>query len=225
MNKEYQGDISAISSNELMKDTDLMNKVIVVKRTKNIDDLTKIQLLMRKYFKPHEIVSSNEFLYYVENYNKLYEGEDYFVYKIEQDDMLIGMMSGVKLNEFVVVDYFIIDAPYRRSSKEIANKVIDVLKEFNRPVVVEAESEVLCRLYQMFGFRRFREPYKYFMLDVCLQSKTSKVSSYDSNLLYLSPNDMDFEDTRHTLYNKHYMRWNSIYGDELTKEYKTALDL
>lgn len=199
--------------------------MINIQRTKNIDDLAKIQALMREYFKPHEIVSSNEFVYYTENYSKLYSGEDYFVYKIENDGELIGMMSGVKLNEFVVVDYFIIDVAHRRSSKEIANKVINVLKEFNRPVVVEAESEVLCRLYQMFGFKRFNEPYKYIRLDVCLQNKTSKVSSYDYNLLYLSPNDMDFETTKQTLYKKHYMRWNSIYGDDLTKEYKTALGI
>ena len=199
--------------------------MINIQRTKNIDDLAKVQALMREYFKPHEIVSSNEFVYYTENYSKLYSGEDYFVYKIEDDGELIGMMSGVKLNEFVVVDYFIIDVAHRRSSKEIANKVINVLKEFNRPVVVEAESEVLCRLYQMFGFKRFNEPYKYIRLDVCLQNKTSKVSSYDYNLLCLSPNDMDFETTKQTLYKKHYMRWNSIYGDDLTKEYKKALDI
>lgn len=199
--------------------------MINIQRTKNIDDLTNIQALMREYFKPHEIVSSNEFVYYTENYSKLYSGEDYFVYKIEDDGELIGMMSGVMLNEFVVVDYFIIDAAHRRSSKEIANKVIDILKEFNRPVVVEAESEELCRLYQMFGFKRFSEPYKYVRLDVCLQNRTSKVSSYDYNLLYLSPNDMDFDTTKQILYSKHYMRWNSIYGDDLTKEYKTVLNL
>ena len=199
--------------------------MINIKRTKNIDDLAKVQALMREYFKPHEIVSSNEFVYYTENYSKLYSGEDYFVYKIEDDCELIGMLSGVKLNEFVVVDYFIIDTAHRRSSKEVMNRVIDILKQFKRPVVVEAESEGLCRLYQMFGFKRFSEPYKYVMLDVCLQNRTSKVSSYDSNLLYLSPNNMDFDTTKQTLYSKHYMRWNSIYGDDLTKEYKTALGI
>ena len=180
---------------------------------------------MREYFKPHEIVSSNEFVYYAENYSKLYNGEDYFVYKIEDEGELIGMLSGVMLNEFVVVDYFIIDAAHRRSSKEVMNRVIDILKQFKRPVVVEAESEGLCRLYQMFGFKRFSEPYKYVMLDVCLQNRTSKVSSYDSNLLFLSPNDMNFDATKQILYGKHYMRWNSIYGDDLTKEYKTALGI
>lgn len=202
-----------------------LENMINIQRTKNIDDLAKVQALIREYFKPHEIVSSNEFVYYAENYSKLYSGEDYFVYKIEDDGELIGMLSGVMLNEFVVVDYFIIDAAHRRSSKEIANKVIDILKEFNRPVVVEAESEGLCRLYQMFGFKRFSEPYKYVRLDVCLHNRTSKVSSYDYNLLYLSPNDMDFDTTKQTLYSKHYMRWNSIYGDDLTKEYKIALGI
>lgn len=199
--------------------------MINIQYTKNIDDLVKVQALIREYFKPHEIVSSNEFVYYTENYGKLYSGEDYFVYKIEDDGKLIGMLSGVKLNEFVVVDYFTIDTAYRCSSKKIMNKMIDILKQFKRPVIVEAESEGLCRLYQMFGFKRFIDPYKYVMLDVCLQNRTSKVSSYDSNLLYLSLNDMDFDAMKQTLYNKHYMRWNSIYGDDLTKEYKTVLGI
>lgn len=38
-------------------------------------------------------------------FNSLYSVANYFVYKIEDDGELIGMLSGVKLNEFVVDDY------------------------------------------------------------------------------------------------------------------------
>jgi hypothetical protein len=198
--------------------------MINVIRTKNTDELSKVYALMQEYFKPHEIVPKREFVYYAQNYSKLHKGEDYIVYKIEDDtNDLIGMMSGVKLDEFVVIDYFIIDARHRRLSKEILNSVMMILMDFKRPIVIEAETEVLCRLYQMIGFKRFSEPYKYIRLDVNLEDNTSKVSSYDYNLMYLSSDEIDFETTKRTLYAKHYLRWNSIFGDELIKDYKKAL--
>lgn len=197
--------------------------MITITQTKSVEDIAKIQIIMQKYFKPHEIVSNNEFIYYIENYNKLYEGEDYFVYKIEDKNEIIGMLSGVKLNEFIVVDYFIVDAAHRCSSKYIMNTMINILKSYKLPIVIEAETESLCRLYQMFGFKKFSNPYKYIMLDVSMEENTSKILEYDSNLLFLSPCNLDFETTKQTIYKKHYMRWYSIYNDKLTKEYKKKL--
>ena len=199
--------------------------MISIHRTKNIEDLVEIFHLMTKYFKAYELVSSNEFIYYADNYCKLYKGEDYFVYKIMVDNRLVGMLSGVKLNELITVDYFIIERQYRQMSKEIINKALNILLKYNRPIIVEAETETLCRLYRILGFKRFKETYQYIMLHVNLRAKTSEVSIHDSNLLYYSYDDMDFENTARILREKHYMRWNSIYGEDLTRGYKKALGL
>lgn len=196
-----------------------------IKRTKDTDDLVKMLSLLREYFEPYEIVSSNEFIYYVGNYSKLYDGEDYFAYKIESSETLVGMMSGVKLKEFVSIDYLVIRKEYRRYTKEIASKLFKILNEFKLPIILEAETEALCRLYRSQGFKQFSEHYQYVMLQVDLVNKTSKTLIHDSHLMYLSNTLLDFEQTRDTLYRKHYYRWNSIYGEQYLTEYKKALGL
>lgn len=198
--------------------------MVTVIRTTNIDDITKILMMLRTYFKPYEMVSSNEYVYYVENYSKLYPGEDYFVYKIMLNGKFVGMMSGVNLKEFISVDYLIFDAIYRNHSWEIGHEVINELKSYNKPIVAEAESATLCRLYRRVGFNIFPEKYQYVMLKVDLQQKKSEPLIHDSNLLYMNDEPMDFCQTRDTLYRKHYMRWNSIYGPELTAEYNKILE-
>jgi len=192
--------------------------MVTVIRTKNIHDITKILVMLQTYFKPYELISSNEYVYYAENYSKLYPGEDYFVYKIMLDGKFIGMMSGVNLKEFISVDYLIFDALYREHSWEIGHEVIKELKSYNKPIIIEAESDALCRLYHRVGFNYFPEHYQYVML------KISEPVIHDSNLLYLSDKPLDFIQTRNTLYRKHYMRWNSIYGPELTGEYNKILE-
>lgn len=199
--------------------------MIKLVRTKNIEDITEVLAMLWVYFKSYEMVSSNEYVYYAENYSKLYPGEDYFVYKIMFDGQFAGMISGVNLKEFIAVDYLIFDSIYRNYSREIGREVVDVLKSFKKPVIVEAESEALCRLYRMAGFRRFKEKYQYVMLIVDLQQKKSKPVIYDSHLLYMSDESLDFRQIRDTIYRKHYMRWNSIYGPRLTAEYNKTLEL
>ena len=198
--------------------------MITIIRTKNIHDITKILTMLRTYFKPYELISSNEYVYYAENYSKLYPGEDYFVYKIMLDGKFVGMMSGVNLKEFISVDYLIFDAIYREHSWEIGHEVIKELKSYNKPIIAEAESDTLCRLYRRVGFNYFPEHYQYVMLKVDLKRKISEPIIHDSNLLYLSDKPLDFIQTRNTLYRKHYMRWNSIYGPELTAEYNRILE-
>jgi hypothetical protein len=77
----------------------------------------------------------------------------------------------------------------------------------------------------MFGFKKFNEPHKYITLRVSPDNKTSEISAYDSNLLYLSADEMNFEATKRIIYEKYYKRWNSKYGEELTKEYNKTLEL
>ena len=180
--------------------------------------------MLFKYFKQYELVSSNEFVYYAENYSRLYPGEDYFVFKIESSsNEIIGMFSGVLLNEFITVDYLIIDKSFRRHSTEILYSVLSILKDFKRPIILEAETEALVRLYQRAGFKRFSESYTYHILSVNLKAHTSKIMSHSSNLMFLSDELLDFKTTRNTLFKKHYWRWNSIYPDDLTSDYKELL--
>lgn len=80
-----------------------------IKRASTPEDLSLCLKMLFKYFKPYELVSSNEFVYYAENYSHLYPGEDYFVFKIESKSKeIIGMFSGVLLNEFITVDYLLL---------------------------------------------------------------------------------------------------------------------
>lgn len=197
-----------------------------ISRAKSVDDLVYALHLLRKYFHPYEMVASNEFIYYAENYSKLFPGEDYFVYAIKtpMTDTVIGMFSGVKLNEFITVDYLVIEQESRWFYKLALKEILKVLKEFERPIIIEAETPELVRLYKMGGFVQFENDYTYHMLGVNLQKKTSTVMSHQSHLMYLSETPLDFKTTRDTLYNKHYRRWNAIYGTELTEKYNKTLD-
>ena len=87
--------------------------------TKDADELAKIHSLLREYFKSYEVVSYRDFVYYAQNFASLYEGEDYIVYKIETAAKLIGMLSCVKLNEFVLIDYLVIDVEHRYYSQRL----------------------------------------------------------------------------------------------------------
>lgn len=97
------------------------------------------------------MVKQNDFIYYAQNYYKLYNNEDYITYKI-QDNGLIGVCTGVILNELILIDYLAIKKEFRYNSKQIIYKLLDILNKYDRPIIIEAETEQLCRLYHMFGF-------------------------------------------------------------------------
>ena len=197
--------------------------MIEVSRTKKTEDICTITVLLSKYFQPYEMVSSNEIHYYARCYRKLYPREDYLIYKITDGDNLVGCMLGVALTEFVVIDYFVIDEQYRVNSKTIIKMAMDEILSFNKPIVVEAETELLCRLYRMLGFKRFIEPYEYAMAKVSLITSTMTIEMHKSNLLYLSNDIMTFNSVRDILYFKHYLRWYSIYKSEFIEKYKENL--
>lgn len=195
-----------------------------INRASTPEDLALCLKMLFKYFKPYELVSSNEFVYYAENYYRLYPGEDYFVFKIESKSKeIIGMFSGVLLNEFISVDYLIIDKSFRRHSTEVLYSVLSILQDFKRPIILEAETEALVRLYKRAGFKRFSESYTYHILSVNLKAHTSEIMSHSSNLMFLSDKQLNFKIIRNTLFKKHYWRWNSIYPTDLTSDYKELL--
>lgn len=200
-----------------------MRTTINVGRARSTEEICYVIALLNNYFKPYEMVSSNEIQFYHQSYSKLFPGEDYFIYKITYDDRIIGGILGVVLSEFVVIDYFVIEKQFRTESKEVFEAVIDKIRSFKKPVVIEAESEALCRLYRMNGFKRFTELYEYPMANVSLIASTIKIEMHKSNLLYLGKDGMIFDEVKNILYHKHYLRWYSIYRGKYYEEYLTTI--
>lgn len=196
---------------------------INISHTDEERELNNIHTLLLENLKPYEVVSLNDFKYYVKNYHKIYHGEKYIAYKIDCDGELIGALTGLILNEFIFMDYLVVTKKHRKLSKEIFGKIKTTLSQYNKPIVIESETENLCRLYQILGFNRFNEPYKYHTLTVDFINKKSYVNSYNSNLMYLNNKKMDFETTKKIVYEKYYLRWNNIYTDYYLKEYKEKI--
>jgi len=197
--------------------------MIRIERTVDKTDLTEILALIKTNFKLYEIVSDNDFIYYTENYHKLYPGEDHFVYKIQVDNKLAGMFSGMILKEFVVIIYLIIEKDYRKMSRAIGSDIMNTLLSFNKPLVIEAETDLLCRLYRKWGFMRFKELYKYFTISIDPINGEATILSHNSNLMYYSDRSLEFEYTRNIIYDKCYLRWNSNLGEKYLDRYKEVL--
>ena len=53
--------------------------MIKICRTKDTTDISNIIILLNKYFKPYELVNSDEIYYYVHHYSEMYPKEDYFI--------------------------------------------------------------------------------------------------------------------------------------------------
>ena len=153
-----------------------------IRKTTDESELREVWLLMGKWFREYELVSLEDFIYYAREYKSLYPGEEYFVYRIENEGELIGMLSGLLLDEFILIDYFLIDEASRKSTFHIMDIFMDIFKEYEKPVVVEAETEVLCRLYGWVGFQRFKEDYSYTV--VKKDDSRVRMETHKSNLMF-----------------------------------------
>ena len=181
-------------------------------------------LRLLENFRQEEVVPSHEFIYYLDNYSKLYQGEDFSCYTIKHNFNSIGTLIYARLKDMIVVDYLVIDKPYRKFFRQIANKILSFLRKYQLPIVIEAETEELCRVYGFFGFRKFKCDHRYYMLSICLQDKTSVVSDYASNLLYFPTSSrQNYYSICSSLYKNHYCRWYDIYPKCLTSKYKHQL--
>lgn len=192
--------------------------MVTIQKTIETNELTILYSILMKSFKQYELVKLNDFIYYVQNYCKLYPNENYIAYKIEYNGFIIGGCSAVILNEFILVDYLVINKDYRYLSKQIMNTLIDILVSYNRPIIVEAETESLCRLYHMFNFNRFNNPYTYYTI------QDNKIYAHKSNLLYMSKYEPNFSIVQATIYRKYYLRWYSIYDPDIIGEYTKIIN-
>ena len=194
-----------------------------IRKTTDESELREVWLLMGKWFREYELVSLEDFIYYAREYKELYPGDEYFVYVIRENDKLAGMLSGLILDEFILIDYFLIDEASRKSTFHIMDMFMDIFKEYGKPVVVEAETEVLCRLYGWVGFRRFKEDYSYTV--VKKDDSGVRMETHKSNLMFRWKDDMDYDETRRILSEKYYIRWYSRYGDDILRKYREVINM
>ena len=194
-----------------------------IRKTTDESELREVRLLIGKWFREYELVSLEDFIYYAREYKELYPGDEYFVYVIRENDKLAGMLSGLILDEFILIDYFLIDEASRKSTFHIMDMFMDIFKEYGKPVVVEAETEVLCRLYGWVGFRRFKEDYSYTV--VKKDDSGVRMETHKSNLMFRWKDDMDYDETRRILSEKYYIRWYSRYGDDILRKYREVINM
>ena len=194
-----------------------------VKRAVCENELKEVWLLMGKWFREYELVSEEDFIYYACKYKELYPGEEYFVYVIRENDKLAGMLSGLRLDEFILIDYFLIDEASRKSTFHIMDMFMDIFKEYEKPMVVEAETELLCRLYGRVGFRKFNGDYSYTV--VKKDDSGVRMETHKSNLMFRGRDEMDYEETRRILSEKYYIRWYSKYGEEIVRKYREVVNM
>ena len=199
--------------------------MIYLTKSRTLRSKVSNYLRLLENFKPQEVVPSHEFIFYLDNYSKLHKGEEFLCYTIRYNIKPIGTLVYAKLKDIIIVDYLVIDKSYRKFFKQIANRVLKFLRKYKLPIVVEAETEKLCRLYNFWGFKKFETDHLYYMLSICLQSKTSVIYQYLSNLLYLSDSSspQNYYSICRSLYKNHYNRWYDIYPKCLTNEYEYRL--
>ena len=194
-----------------------------IRKTTDESELREVRLLIGKWFREYELVSEEDFIYYAREYKELYPGEEYFVYRIENEGELIGMLSGLLLDEFILIDYFLIDEASRKSTFHIMDMFMDIFKEYEKPMVVEAETELLCRLYGRVGFRKFNGDYSYTV--VKKDDSGVRMETHKSNLMFRGRDEMDYEETRRILSEKYYIRWYSKYGEEVVRRYREVINM
>lgn len=193
---------------------------MLIQRLKDSDGLRYAYAMMNDYLKYCDVVPYDEFRYFAQYFSKLREGEDYMVYRAIENDVTLGVCTMVLLNEFVLIESFIVPSDHRDRTNEVLENVLSVAKEFKRPIIAEVKDKKFCtKLRHLFGFEWFDQAYE------CIILKDDTISVYFSNLLYLNESTMDFEKTKHTLYERYYYWWKKTYYDKLLNDYKNHLML
>lgn len=197
--------------------------MIYLKRANTLSAKLENYFLILEHFDKQDVIPSHEYLYYLYNYSKLYPGEEFFSYTIKNNFQTIGTFIGVRLKECIVIDYLVIKKLYRQQYRTVAKTILSFILKYNLPIVIEADSVELCRLYKSFGFKLFQENHMYYMLNVCLQNNTYEIHSSSSHLLILTNKEIKYNDVCNTLYIKHYSRWYEMYDNKFTQAYKEIL--
>lgn len=170
---------------------------------------------------PSELrTSSNEIIYWGDNYNKSFD-DTLLVFGFYERDRVIGFAQFLYFKQecFITIDYLVISANYRgnHSFQMIIALLQDFLKEykyeFNFIVTeVNLKNKALLELLKMNGFGEIQS--QYFQPSLGINNHESLI---EAKLLYFPA----FEDKTikketyemiiNTLYHKHYIRWYSAF--------------
>lgn len=182
---------------------------------------------------PSELrTSSNEIIYWLDNYNKLFEDE-LLVFGFYEEDKIIGFSQFLYFKKecFFTIDYFVIATNYRgnHSFQIIIALLQDFLKknkfEFHFMVTeVNMKSKALLELLKMNGFGEIQSQYFQPSLGInnyesLIEAKLLYFPAFEDKLIKKETYEMIIN----TLYEKHYLRWYSAFLVATELETYTAM--
>ena len=166
---------------------------------------------------PSELrTSSNEIIYWIDNYNKSFE-DKLLIFGFYENDKIIGFSQCLyfKKESFITIDYFVIASSHRGNHS--FQMIIAILKEFLKEyklefnfIVTEVESKnkSLLQLLKMNGFGEIQSKYFQPSLginnhDSLIEAKILYFPAYEDRVIKKETYKMIVE----TIYNNHYIRW------------------
>ncbi|WP_321469597.1 GNAT family N-acetyltransferase [Halarcobacter sp.] len=184
---------------------------------------------------PSELrTSSNEIIYWIDNYSKLYK-DQLLIFGFYENDKLIGFSQCVYFSEkkFITIDYFVISSTHRgnHSFQMIVALLKDFLKtyefEYNFIVTeVELKNKSLFQLLKINGFGEIKSKYFQPYLgnnnhDSLIEAKLLYFPAYEDKIISKETYKMIIE----TLYDNHYIRWYSGFlSKKEMKEYEKMIN-
>jgi hypothetical protein len=185
--------------------------------------------ILQKYVPTNLCVNSNELVYWIENYNQLFN-DIMCVWIIKDEYKVIGYFQTTNfINKFMFIDYLIIEKEYRTKSN--MQQIYNIIKPLliNKNIVIECGKEMnqhdaIIRLYESFGFKQFDINYKEPKLNVDVINKNMSWSEEESILMYKG-NDLIPIDVIQTIYFNHYLRWYSLYKMDYSQYIKFLCEL
>lgn len=190
--------------------------------SKSEDFIKALDIYMNEM--PSELrTSSNEIIYWLDNYNKSFD-DKLLVFGFYENDKIIGFSQCIyfKKEYFVTIDYFVIDSKHRGNHS--FQMIMALFKEFFKlykieynfiVTEIESKNKVLQQLLKMNGFGEIQS--KYFQpylginnYDSMIEAKLLYFPAYEDKVIKKETYKMIIE----ILYNNHYIRWYSAFLKE-----------
>ena len=184
---------------------------------------------------PSELrTSSNEIIYWIDNYNKSFE-DKLLIFGFYENDKIIGFSQCLyfKKESFITIDYFVIASSHRGNHS--FQMIIAILKEFLKEyklefnfIVTEVESKnkSLLQLLKMNGFGEIQSKYFQPSLginnhDSLIEAKILYYPAYEDRVIKKETYKMIVE----TIYNNHYIRWyKEFFSEKDLKSYMITIE-
>ena len=184
---------------------------------------------------PSELrTASNEIIYWIDNYNKLFE-DNLLIFGFYENDKIIGFSQCLffKKESFITIDYFVILSSHRGNHS--FQMIIALLKEFLKAykfeynfivTEVELKNKSLLQLLKMNGFGEIQSKYFQPSLginnhDSLIEAKLLYFPAYEDRVIRKETYKMIIE----TIYNNHYIRWyNEFFTEKDLKAYMIIIE-